>query len=545
MKTSADNTHESQNSVSPRVASETNNGGTAQLVDNRSSVAVQRKLQDSMTASGENNANPIQRKNNTGLPDNLKSGIENLSGYSMDDVKVHYNSSKPAQLQAHAYAQGSDIHLASGQEKHLPHEAWHVVQQKQGRVQPTKQLKSKVNINDDSGLEHEADVMGEKAVSAGNINPIQQKLSNEAISKNFSTPAQLVYILNEADNGNIVSFLTYLKGLKERPNYHNTIGNLKVSDTIPFDKIVSKTVSEGKPEIAEAFECYFTGNVPGSEKIQAILGALSVHLDVIYGKPVLNDIRTRKKFARGWKDDETNPGGVTFETKGMTNEDILETVGSDVRAAMFDQFFDQAIITGLAQNQSMLDSKRAAENRFLGSYSEWMGSGMGVPEMVSVPAGTVLYKLMAPSSTPNFKNTYSAYYLDQDTYNLVKNEGRFMDLLGLPTLSHAAVYGVYKITSITATNVYKSAVAPAVTKAGRRNSGQYTHNHPGGLVQTLIVDSNNFKIWNKTPAPIEILDPDEQAVESLSNTNYFSIPGRAFMKGVIRDDAKRKFNHDH
>jgi Domain of unknown function (DUF4157) len=107
----------------------------------------------------------IQRKaNNTGLPNNLKSGIENLSGHSMDDVKVHYNSDKPAQLNAHAYAQGSDIHIASGQEKHLPHEAWHVVQQKQGRVKPTLQMKGKVNINDDAGLEKEADVMGAKAM---------------------------------------------------------------------------------------------------------------------------------------------------------------------------------------------------------------------------------------------------------------------------------------------------------------------------------------------------------------------------------------------
>ena len=81
----------------------------------------------------------------------------------MDDVKVHRNSDKPAQLQAHAYAQGTDIHLGPGQEKHLPHEAWHVVQQKQGRVKPTKQLKSKVNVNDDAGLEKEADVMGARA----------------------------------------------------------------------------------------------------------------------------------------------------------------------------------------------------------------------------------------------------------------------------------------------------------------------------------------------------------------------------------------------
>lgn len=108
---------------------------------------------------------PVQKQENkTGLPDNLKSGIENLSGIALDDVKVHYNSDKPAGLQAHAFAQGTDIHVASGQEKHLPHEAWHLVQQKQGRVKPTMQMKGRVNINDDKGLESEADVMGSKAI---------------------------------------------------------------------------------------------------------------------------------------------------------------------------------------------------------------------------------------------------------------------------------------------------------------------------------------------------------------------------------------------
>ena len=107
----------------------------------------------------------VQRKENkTGLPDQLKSGVEGLSGMAMDDVKVHYNSDKPAQMQAHAYAQGTDIHVAPGQEQHLPHEAWHVVQQKQGRVQATTQLTGKVAVTDDAGLEHEADVMGAKAM---------------------------------------------------------------------------------------------------------------------------------------------------------------------------------------------------------------------------------------------------------------------------------------------------------------------------------------------------------------------------------------------
>jgi hypothetical protein len=110
----------------------------------------------------------VQREENkTGLPDGLKSGMESISGMSLSDVKVHRNSDKPAQLQALAYAQGTDIHLGPGQEKHLPHELGHVVQQKEGRVKPTVQLKDKVNINDDSGLEKEADVLGQKASSVG------------------------------------------------------------------------------------------------------------------------------------------------------------------------------------------------------------------------------------------------------------------------------------------------------------------------------------------------------------------------------------------
>jgi hypothetical protein len=102
-------------------------------------------------------------ENQTGLPDDLKAGIENLSGYSLDNVKVHYNSPKPAQLQALAYTQGAEIHVAAGQEQHLPHEAWHVVQQMQGRVKPTMQMEEEL-INDDQGLEREAYVMGGKAL---------------------------------------------------------------------------------------------------------------------------------------------------------------------------------------------------------------------------------------------------------------------------------------------------------------------------------------------------------------------------------------------
>ena len=109
-------------------------------------------------------ANVSQRKPNaTGLPDHLKTGMETLSGSSLDHVKVHYNSAKPAAVNAHAYAQGSDIHLASGQEQHLPHELGHIVQQMQGRVKPTVSVNG-VQVNDDAALESEATQMGEAAL---------------------------------------------------------------------------------------------------------------------------------------------------------------------------------------------------------------------------------------------------------------------------------------------------------------------------------------------------------------------------------------------
>jgi hypothetical protein len=155
-----------------------------ELQDNRPTSILQRKL------------------NKTGLPDNLKSGIENLSGHSIDDVKVHYNSSQPAQLNAHAYAQGTDIHIASGQEKHLPHEAWHIVQQKQGRVKPTLQLKSNLNLNDDKGLENEADVMGAKASVLG----VQElKESNNTFSEVKSKTSSIVQKKNRIDTSKMTA----------------------------------------------------------------------------------------------------------------------------------------------------------------------------------------------------------------------------------------------------------------------------------------------------------------------------------------------------
>ena len=100
------------------------------------------------------------------LPHGVRKVLERLSGVSLSDVKVHKNSDKPRQVGALAYTQGNEIHIAPGQEEHLPHEGWHTVQQKQGRVQPTMQMKSGEVVNDEEHLEKEADIMGSRAANA-------------------------------------------------------------------------------------------------------------------------------------------------------------------------------------------------------------------------------------------------------------------------------------------------------------------------------------------------------------------------------------------
>ena len=136
-------------------------GPEMQSAANASAQVKQLKASESAA-----NTAVIQRKQNneTGLPDQLKSGIESLSGMSLDHVKVHYHSSKPAEVNALAYAEGNVIHVAPGQEDSLPEEAWHVVQQMQGKVKATTEVNNE-KVNDDPALEREARQKGAEAAA--------------------------------------------------------------------------------------------------------------------------------------------------------------------------------------------------------------------------------------------------------------------------------------------------------------------------------------------------------------------------------------------
>ncbi len=144
---------------------------------------LQGRFEPSATAAGPEHAEP--RPNLTGMPDRLKAGIESLSGIDMSDVRVHASSDRPARLDALAYTQRSEIHLGPGQERHLAHEAWHVVQQKQGRVRATAEVKG-LPLNDSSSLESEADLMGPKALQTYSQFDISKATSGRTLTNSVA-----------------------------------------------------------------------------------------------------------------------------------------------------------------------------------------------------------------------------------------------------------------------------------------------------------------------------------------------------------------------
>lgn len=182
--------------VPSRVQQSKRNDDGLQMVDNRTLSAIQAKMVDIVQRAEDDEDDllqgkfvaqrdededdllqgkfeqPLQAKpeNQTGIPDNVRQRMEDSFGTDFSSVRVHPESSKAPEVGALAYTQGTDIHFAPGQFKPdtsagqqlLGHELTHVIQQAEGRVQPTTEIGG-MAVNDNEGLEHEADVLGAKA----------------------------------------------------------------------------------------------------------------------------------------------------------------------------------------------------------------------------------------------------------------------------------------------------------------------------------------------------------------------------------------------
>ena len=142
-------TMEKTNTVMGRKADPETTAGGGELGAPNSSMSVAGDA-----GAGGGNGNGGRPSLDQGMRDKIASHFGDIQG-----VKVHYNSSMPGLVDAEAYTRGDDIFLGPGQERHLPHELGHVVQQRRGSVPTTERLAG-MAANTDPALEHEADMLG-------------------------------------------------------------------------------------------------------------------------------------------------------------------------------------------------------------------------------------------------------------------------------------------------------------------------------------------------------------------------------------------------
>jgi len=144
------------------------------------------------------------------LEPGVRQRMEASFGEPLGDVRIHQGGAAAA-IGATAFTHGNQIHFAPGSyDPHgakgralLGHELTHVIQQRAGRV-AVPQGKA-LPINDDAGLEREADVLGEKAARGepvsvrGSAAGIQAKFSKRVVKRHLDAAIKDLAESDEAE----------------------------------------------------------------------------------------------------------------------------------------------------------------------------------------------------------------------------------------------------------------------------------------------------------------------------------------------------------
>jgi len=188
-----------------------------------------------------------------GLPANLQTKMEGAFGTSFNELEVKTNSVQAQEIGAHAFAQDNEIHFAPGKydpettggQRLIGHELAHIVQQKQGKVEPNFEGNNLLG-NYEPGLENEADRLGQMAAKGQDTGV---SLGTESATVN--APAQFFFgdLMKLAESGMsaIESLTGGDEGEKEAEEEESTFDFIKNSL-----EAVTGMADEGKEEEAAA-----------------------------------------------------------------------------------------------------------------------------------------------------------------------------------------------------------------------------------------------------------------------------------------------------
>ncbi|EAY27954.1 eCIS core domain-containing protein [Microscilla marina] len=265
----------------------------------------------------------------------LKHNVSQLMGVDVTNTQVHYNSDKPTQLKAEAYAQGNEVHLAPGKERHLGHELAHIGQQKQGRVKPTLQMKGGTSINDDPQLEQEADKIGDKALQMklpqGSTLPLPQK----STPSGSNAPVQRVIKTKDGESYD----KQYLK--KTAYSHHDKVKKMMLGS----ETFLIKGFKSELPEEHKSDPHYKLDKLEGRHELSTLDAALHQkksnyrNMEILPpARHLIGEDHSKSQFAQakkdwcdGWVGGGAFQGLETFESHGHEDLQLWEKKEKDSR----------------------------------------------------------------------------------------------------------------------------------------------------------------------------------------------------------------------
>lgn len=208
------------------------------------------------------------------------------------------------------------------------------------------------------------------------------------------------------------------------------------------------------------------GALTAEERV-ALLGELVGEEGLDLAKRLSKGAYLRKFLDRSsWRRQIVNKHGDNirqFKTEGISVFDVPERVVIDMKSAS------------------------SAPPEFLeGAIKDAVESGATVPQKLSMPAGSKLYKIVPRGDDVS---PFSPYWVTETEWTRVSASSEVEQLLGLPIGSHSVEYDLYEITASRSIDVFESTVAPTFQNGFRT---------AGGATQTLVLDRSN---WND---PIKI-----------------------------------------
>jgi hypothetical protein len=434
---------------------------------------LQRKLARSTAEAEKASGGSAAKAAGQKLPDGVRAKMEGALGADFSNVTVH-EGPEAGELGAHAFAQGNEVHFAPGQydpespkgQKVLGHELQHVVQQRHGRVaDPQGFGGGGVAVNDDPGLEAEADVMGDKAAAGGHAHAHDSDHGHGGKDGGAEHGGD-----KHADAGGAKNDAGAHHADSDKPPAQAKLMDVKKFQDATYNRMGTRS-GTGMAELDKALDAYgkmnFEGPTASKQKISA-LQSLYQQCEAWEKNPKYKDVAQQRK------------AGVAY----LKNEITKEIADERARGKGEDRPDRAMAGSGYAPEKSTSQQIMSA----LGGVKDGAGAGLkAAPGAIVEHANTERMALSTAAGEMDKQHAGTPPSMEQMALHKAlpgKLDGAMKQSNALPTYDAAAGIGLVGVAK--AFHDYDAATAkPAETTAGKQQQENARAEAGGKAVQAV------------------------------------------------------------